>query len=229
MFSVYPQHPLSHATQATLPVYTIVFIGGFCDKWLGLMSKIWEHFQYFDPETPWAKAYYHWDGDGGGLLNDQNVRIVNDLNAWIQQFPRTHLLLIGHSYGGSTAMEVLRKLGQSRPASTILVTLDAVSRRQKTNRAPRIDWWVNTYLSCGGGLLDIVPRIGGRWGMQGQADLNLAFNGLHGTAEHPNTYSHRAVWDMLFTAPAGQPTAWESIVSHLQILNTQDNLTNLPT
>lgn len=53
----------------------------------------------------------------------------------------------------------------------------------------------------GGGFMDVVPRIGGRWGHCAGADANLAFSGYRRDREG-RLYSHRRPAPMLYEAPA---------------------------
>ena len=57
------------------------------------------------------------------------------------------------------------------------------------------------YLRDGGGFMDVVPRIGGRWGHCAGADANLAFSGYRRDREG-RLYSHRRPAPMLYEAPA---------------------------
>lgn len=49
--------------------------------------------------------------------------------------------------------------------------------------------------------MDVVPRIGGRWGHCAGADANLAFSGYRRDREG-RLYSHRRPAPMLYEAPA---------------------------
>lgn len=52
----------------------------------------------------------------------------------------------------------------------------------------------------GGGFMDAVPRIGGRWGHCAGADANLAFSGYSRDREG-RLYSHRRPAPMLYEPP----------------------------
>lgn len=75
------------------------------------------------------RAYYHWDGGALGFMRDNCLRIRDDLAAWREKHPHAPAVLCGHSYGGSAAMHILQHLPEGN-APLILVTLDAVGRRQ---------------------------------------------------------------------------------------------------
>ena len=55
-------------------------------------------------------------------------------------------------------------------------------------------------LQDGGGFMDAVPRIGGRWGHCAGADANLAFSGYSRDREG-RLYSHRRPAPMLYEPP----------------------------
>lgn len=111
-------------------------------------------------------------------MRDNCLRIRDDLAAWREKHPHAPAVLCGHSYGGSAAMHILQHLPEGN-APLILVTLDAVGRRQLRTRAPRIAAWFNVYLQPSATLVDIIPQIGGRWGHRPDADLNLAVDRRH--------------------------------------------------
>ncbi|WP_300666461.1 hypothetical protein, partial [uncultured Akkermansia sp.] len=52
----------------------------------------------------------------------------------------------------------------------------------------------------GGGFMDAVPRIGGRWGHCSGADANLAFSGFRRDRKG-RLYSHRRPAPMLYEPP----------------------------
>ena len=133
-----------------------------------------------------------------------SVPICPDCAAELEELrrecPGLPIVLIGHSYGGSCAVEVARR--QSVQAAPLcLLTIDAVARRQKNARPACVEWWGNAYLRDGGGFMDVVPRIGGRWGHCAGADANLAFSGYRRDREG-RLYSHRRPAPMLYEAPA---------------------------
>lgn len=140
----------------------------------GLFEPCGERISRFLPGVAYATAYYHWDGGGCGVFFDRCGKIAVELEELRRRYPGLPVVLIGHSYGGSCAVEVARR--QSVQAAPLcLLTVDAVARRQKSVRPACVEWWGNAYLQDGGGFMDAVPRIGGRWGHCAGADANLAF------------------------------------------------------
>lgn len=183
--------------------YAVVFIGGFVDFLMGVSWRLYRDFEGFESSLRGIKGYYHWDGGAWGMLADGCLRIADDLNELLRKRPNLNLVLIGHSYGGSAAMEVARHLPSQREGKLVVLTLDAVSHRQSSERAPGVDFWGNAYLSRGGGLLDVVPRIGGRWGNCDGADVNLSYDG-YARDQMGNLHSHRYPRPMLTDTPDGE-------------------------
>lgn len=168
------QRTLNRFSRENVPGYLAVFIGGFGDMFAGCLSRVEKGFPGFLPGVEYATAYYHWDGGGCGVFFDRCGKIAVELEELRRRYPGLPVVLIGHSYGGSCAVEVARR--QSVQAAPLcLLTVDAVARRQKSVRPACVEWWGNAYLQDGGGFMDAVPRIGGRWGHCAGADANLAF------------------------------------------------------
>lgn len=197
---IYRQCPVNGESGEERVDYAVIFIGGFVDCLLGISWRLYRDFPGFELPLKGIKGYYHWDGGHLGMLADDCLRIADDLNSLIGRCPDLHLVLIGHSYGGSAAMEVARNLNPSRNGELIVLTLDAVSRRQSSDRADGVDFWGNAYLSRGGGFIDVVPRIGGRWGHCESADVNLSYDG-YSCDQSGNLHSHRFPIPMLMDTP----------------------------
>lgn len=180
MIGIHRQHPLAGNRQHTPPSYLVVFIGGFGDVWSGILDRVHHQFEGWFKDRPFAKSYYHWDGGALGFLYDNCHRIARDILEFQKQFPGIPVVIIGHSYGGSAGMEVARKLYElnNRHDGLILLTIDAVSRRQPKKRAKGLLFWGNSYLSEGGGLFEFIPRLGGRWGTLDEADVNIPYSGF---------------------------------------------------
>ena len=197
---IYRQCPLTDANAAQSADYAVVFIGGFVDWLIGISWRMCRDFAGFDIPMKGIKGFYHWDGGSWGMLSDGCLGIADDLNALITVNSALHLILIGHSYGASAAMEVARHLDSSHRGELMVLTIDAVSRRQSSTRAAGVDFWGNAFLSRGGGLLDAVPRIGGRWGGCPDADVNLSYDG-YSRDRMGRLYSHRDPVPMLWDTP----------------------------
>lgn len=204
----HPQIPLDHEAAADC---TTLFIGGFLDGLMGRQRRTMRELPPWQPGVSEHRAYYHWDGGGLGVLDDQCLRIRDDLAAYRERHPGLPVILCGHSYGGSAAMHIARHLPR-QPGLLVLITLDAVSRRQSRDRAPRLDKWFNVYLKNAATLADLVPKIGGRWGHCPDADANLAFDGAQHDASG-RLYSHHHPLPLLTDAPAGAAACVRLLVS----------------
>lgn len=199
------QRTLNLPSEFREPGYLAVFIGGFADVVAGCLSRVERAFPGFLPGVEHATAYYHWDGGGCGVFMDRCGRIAKDLEEVRRRFPALPVVLIGHSYGGSCALEVARR--QAVDAVPLcLLTIDAVARRQKNSRPPSVEWWGNSYLREGGGFMDVVPRIGGRWGCCREADANLPFSGFRRDLSG-NLYAHRRPAPMLYETPPDEASS----------------------
>lgn len=199
MFERFPQQRLCRTGCSPCPSYAVVFIGGFVDAYMGVMEEIYSEFQGVADDVPFIKGYYHWDGGAFGMLKDDCRMIARDIEKACGAYPGMPVAVLGHSYGGSAAIEVVRSAcaGGVDPERFIVLTVDAVGRRQSRERAEGILFWGNSYLSEGGGLFDIVPRVGGRWGAVSGADANVAFSG-YDVAPDGMLFSHRRPKPMIF-------------------------------
>ena len=199
------QRTLNRFSRENVPGYLAVFIGGFGDIFAGCLSRVEKGFPGFLPGVAYATAYYHWDGGGCGVFFDRCGKIAVELEELRRRYPGLPVVLIGHSYGGSCAVEVARR--QSVQAAPLcLLTIDAVARRQKSVRPACAEWWGNAYLRDGGGFMDAVPRIGGRWGHCAGADANLAFSG-YSRDRKGRLYSHRRPAPMLYEPPGEEASS----------------------
>lgn len=206
MYCPAPQIRLSVGPETPRPSHMAVFIGGYGDFWMGISRRTCLGFKGFVEQGACLKGYYHWDGGGWGMLGDRCHHIAADLAQAGRLMPGVPLVITGHSYGGSAAMEVARELHRIAPGVSplIVLTIDAVSRRQPRTRAQGVLFWGNSYLYEGGGPIDVVPRIGGRWGASPEADLDLAFSG-YAESSPGLKYSHRRPVPMIFQGPDGDP------------------------
>lgn len=192
-----PQIPLT--PQAPADCATL-FIGGFGDWLTGRQRQTMRLLPPWLPGVAEHRAYYHWDGGGLGLLRDDCLRIRDDLAAYRARHPRLPIVLCGHSYGGSAAMHIVHHLPE-QPGPLVLVTIDAVSRRQTRRRAPHLAKWLNVYLQEAPTLVDLIPKIGGRWGHCPAADANLAVSGKRRDAAG-RFFSHPRPLPFLTDVPA---------------------------
>ncbi len=169
------QEPL-RAEQADVAV---IFIGGFGEHILSRFRRLYESMPVLPAEGRQLRAHYAWDGGGAGLIWHSTAGIRRDIEAFLRVNPKADLVFVGHSYGGSAVMDVLRHL-KAKPNKVIVTTLDPVSRRSRSHpreRAAGVSYWVNSYCSDYRDIKDSVASIGGAWGRCPQADMNLDFPG----------------------------------------------------
>ncbi len=201
-----PQIPLDARSDAEC---ASLFIGGFGDWLTGRQLQTMRRLPPWKPGLREIRAYYHWDGGGYGMLGDRCLRIRDDLAAWRRRHPGVPVVLCGHSYGGSAAMHVLRHLPEG-DAPIVLITLDAVSRRQSAARAPHLAAWFNVYLQPSATLVDCVPQIGGRWGHCPDADLNLSVDRSQKDARRRH-FTHNRPLPLLTDLPENRPGLLQSL------------------
>lgn len=169
------QEPL-RAEQADV---ALIFIGGFFEQGLVHMRTLYERMPPLDVPGKQFRAFYAWDGGRGNLLFHHTGRIRRDLQAFLNVNPEAMIVMIGHSYGGSAAMDVVRGLNVSH-GPVAIVTIDPVSRRARSHpreRAKGVDYWLNVYCTPYATVRDIVPHVGGAWRHCPQADENIVFDG----------------------------------------------------
>lgn len=183
---IYPRPaagPIGRRTQQPLVAepadVAVVFIAGFFDQPLAHMRRVYETVPPFPVPGRQFRAFYAWDSCRGSLLAHHTTRLRKDLEAFFAVNPRADLILVGHSYGGSAAMDVVRNL-RGPHGRIIVATLDPVSRRGRSMprvRAAGVDYWVNAYCYPYTTWRDTVPAVGGAWRHCPQADVNLVFDG----------------------------------------------------
>ncbi len=193
----------------------VVFIGGFSEQVLTHLRRVYECMPPLPARGKQVRAFYAWDGGRGCLLFHSTSLIQRDLRAFLQANPGADLVLVGHSYGASACMDVLRHLNYPH-GRTVVVTLDAVSCRERSHpreRAERIDYWVNVYCAPYRHFKDLAAAVGGPWRECPQADLNIAFSGQE-RDRHDRRYQHAQPLPLFEDRAPGQLySAYEQMVS----------------
>ena len=97
------------------------------------------------------------------------------------------VVLVGHSYGGDSAYEVARDLGDD--IARTLITLDPVSSRTTTNGdkipKPNVRKWTNVYVDPDRGSgCGVVSWLGQGWRSQTNADRNILSSKNHCSVRH---------------------------------------------
>lgn len=157
----------------------VIFIGGFTEQVLIHLRRMYEEIPPLPLKGRQVRASYAWDGGRGCLLFHNTRLIQRDLRRFLQVNPRADLVFVGHSYGGSAIMDILRHVPE-RQGRTVVVTLDAVSCRARSRpreRAAGITYWINVYCSPYRHIKDLAASLGGPWRHCEQADANIVFSG----------------------------------------------------
>lgn len=163
-------------TQSVYNPY-VVFVGGGGDRDI---SRIVMSLQIEFANKPRHKGviskYYD---------HTQSAIAVNDIASFREKSPRSPILIIGHSWGGDTAMDIANDLDEKGISVELLVTLDPASwfdvqEILQIYRSKNIREWVNVYVSGVANIDDIIANIGGKWGAESQADLNIDANEYRG-------------------------------------------------
>ncbi len=174
--------------------YLAIIIGGVGDSINGSAKFIytWTALPGFDSK------YFFWDGEAeeiapmldpafsefkppGVALNFVHHDYQNIIQTLGQAQSRYRgIALIGHSYGGDTAMTVVRRSGIKLD---LVVTLDAVSRRGYLQHLPffrgasrkpaNLYRWINVYVPFSTEKSNLVALVGGHWGHEPCADQNI--------------------------------------------------------
>ena len=91
------------------------------------------------------------------------------------------IALVGHSWGGKSALKIARRLEQKTPIKIdLLITLDPVSRRilgsSEQTKPTIVNEWVNVFIDYKKASMEysnVVARLGGPWGNCTHADRNI--------------------------------------------------------
>lgn len=184
---IYPQPDTSfigRRTQVRLPAepaeVAVIFIGGFGDVMTANFRCVYEGMPLLPTAGRQLRACYAWDGAEGNLLKHDTQLACRDIKAFLQVNPGADLVFVGHSYGGSAVMDIMRRLEGAAYGKVVVATLDPVSCRARSfpkQRAGGVLYWVNAYCAPYRSPMDIAARVGGPWRACEQADANLCFSG----------------------------------------------------
>ncbi len=193
----------------------VIFIGGFGENFTARFREVYESMPPLPAQGRQLRACYTWDGGNGNIFFHSTKRIRRDLEAFFAINPRADLVLIGYSYGGSAAMDVVRRL--KAPHGRVLVaTIDPVSRRERSQpgeRPERVSFWVNVYCSEYRNYMDSIALIGGAWRYCPRADRNLYFSGEVRDREG-HRYQHAYPLPLFEDrSPATRTSAYEELVN----------------
>ena len=131
-----------------------VFIGGFGDRFSGIVSGYRKAFAAEHPER--RTASFHWH---------QGSRAMAAIRAVRAREPHEPIHVIGHSYGAATAVALTRALHALGIDVALLITIDPVSRVRPRGPA-RATRWINVNarpMSSNGLRGDWWSAWGGQW------------------------------------------------------------------
>ena len=161
----------------------VMFVGGARDPDLAPISGIF---------YPYNNA--HEDRQDIGYAAWQTEKQIKALALhWMRR--KQKVVLVGHSYGGDTVMDVARDLSTEGKELELVVTLDPVSRFGARTNQPKpsgVKTWLNVYVDYNAvqrGPPNRIAIAGGPWGYCPNADLNRTFS--NGTG-----YEHAYADDM---------------------------------
>jgi pimeloyl-ACP methyl ester carboxylesterase len=147
----------------------VVFFGGANDSQHENMLRVRKYYQRQSDEGqtgfPQRTLYFAWDEDEEAKIAILNAAL-EDQNASIA--------LVGHSWGGDTAMTVAKELEKVGLEVSLVVTLDAVSKKSFLGdiESPEA-YWMNVYVDAAIGF-----KLAGHWGKQSHAHKNIFVEGV---------------------------------------------------
>ncbi len=170
--------PLPSEQTSTKPL--IVFFGGFFDERTENVKGWASSVRYGNDDV--TTMYFGWADRSEAVAG-----VIDHLN----EHPQSPVILVGHSYGGDTALNVASDLSQlETPVSVqLVVTLDPVSRISRGTfrgdlKSKNVEQWINVWTSNLANRSDVIAVIGGRWGECDEADENIQVD-----LSHEDSYS----------------------------------------
>jgi len=104
----------------------IIFIGGLADNSIGIVKNYYKEFIQIYPS--YSSEYFQWH---------EKKDLKERLKAIAEEGMDKRVVLIGHSYGGATATQVLKEIEVD-----LLITIDPVSRVW-SRQMPKAKKWIN--------------------------------------------------------------------------------------
>ncbi|MFI3244577.1 MAG: alpha/beta hydrolase, partial [Akkermansia sp.] len=189
------------SSQSPLPIEkadcAVIFVGGFLDCFFGSVRRSFNDLpplQNRGKDYKEVRAYYHWEGNEGNIFSHNTDVATQAALKWIELNPKGTLVIIGHSYGGSASMDIARRIPKDFAGKLLVATLDPVSRRERSQprqRAPRVDYWVNAYVTKRRAFHELFIMMAGTWNHCPQADQNLRFYGTTNSFIKQLNHAHR--------------------------------------
>ncbi len=150
----------SHALKELVPPHQalLVIFGGFFDK------------SWTENVKSWAKELSYPNTVVRYFAHDAENRAVRVILEHLRENMSGPVIIVGHSWGGDTAMDAANALNKVGPGVKIelAVTLDAVSWGDMQQnfgglKTKNIQKWINVW-NKGTGVTDLVATLGGHWG-----------------------------------------------------------------
>jgi pimeloyl-ACP methyl ester carboxylesterase len=186
----------------------VVLFGGFCDSIFEPAKSAMKHLKsYFGACTD---MFFSWDEEDEALEAIGRYRKRSALG----------ITLVGHSYGGESAMSVAARLGDVEVRR--VVTLDPTTHF-KTERSDNIAEWINIYVIGINDASDFISWIGGNWGFQQDADVNVAVTASAG--EKSDVEAKKRSDEVVVVAPR---VTHASVIGMLNILKHRGYLPMKP-
>ena len=219
------------ADKKDCPESVYLFIGGALDSRYKASHSLYRTFlKRHVALKREAYAYYH---------HDSQSEIVEDIRGLLKCCPDVNIIVIGHSWGGGTALRSLNAINRIEKRRNIAITLDPVSWRMTEFPRDNIGLWINAYVSKGiaddlsfglpftptaflTGMIegvftdrdfsDTVAATGSRLAAEDNADINIRFE--------PKNATHAMATALFYLAPDGYRPA----KSEMEIYLLDNNL-----
>jgi pimeloyl-ACP methyl ester carboxylesterase len=144
----------------------VIFIGGLADKSMGIVKNYQNEFAF--EYSKYSSEYFQWHEK-----KELIVRIKS-----IKEGFHKKIVLIGHSYGGATATQVLKQIEVD-----LLITIDPVCRIWSKD-TPKVKRWINiNAIPKKYNISDYIALLGGKWGksVKKRADEYYDVESNHGS------------------------------------------------
>ncbi|WNG26723.1 hypothetical protein F0U62_23930 [Cystobacter fuscus] len=162
----------------------VIFIGGGGDKELKthIVKNISEQFKNEVKKNINITTSYHgWMSET--VWNDDVAKEILELK---KKDPSTYIAVVGHSYGGSAAVNAAQSLDRMKQTEQVLllyidlmITLDPVSRLHScpSKRPESVRYWINIDADEGKfSMNNLIASIGGNWGDKVKALADVYFD-----------------------------------------------------
>lgn len=180
-----------------------IFIGGFLDKYTGLVVLYRQAFGKQHPDRTTC-CFEH----------NQRRQIIATVSEAKAANPRLVVNLVGHSWGAATAVKVVNELSKRGLDIDLLITIDPVCRR-KLGVDSAVTRWINVNAApatSNGWDGDNYATLGGKWG-----HWPTRCSARHGNAEHCDAPFHHNEFTALFEyAPPGASSALDYLLRSCQ-------------